>query len=507
MQPRLTRRAAFAAPLLFAPGALRAQQPGGRRGTLRYATLGLDTADPHRHTGSIAVQQVYAEALTSIGPDGGVEPFLAERFDLSEDGRVATFTLRPNVAFHDGSVMDAAAVAANIVRVRDRVRGGWLASTMRLVENVETPDTRTVTLRLSEPYAPLLTSLSELWILSPRSPGWDGTITRPSGTGPFLFGQWQPNVRLVAPANPSYWRPGQPHLEAVQFDLRGETDKALALRSGDLHIADVSHAAAGQLRSDPRFTVAGLRDTTWYFLSFNNRRPRAPFDDLRVRRAIAHAMDKPAFMRFQAGEAGVPTNQMVAPGNLYFDQALHNADPYARPDMERARALLAEAGVDPARTRTVEMVTWQTPYAQVAVQTLRRLGFTVNHLALDDLGTQRRLGQYDWDVTCMASGPRADIYLRFVRLMSDGPNPVLWGGIQDPELDRLIKAGAAEPRDEARKRLYGQAFARVMDRHYFVVLGHAAEQIAWRAEVQGYTTGFTWASHRADGGVAATRLA
>ncbi|NCY24617.1 MAG: ABC transporter substrate-binding protein, partial [Alphaproteobacteria bacterium] len=74
-------------------------QAGPRRGILRYATLGLDTADPHRHTGSIAVQQAYVEALTSIGPDGGVEPFLAERFAVSEDGLTATFHLRPGVMF------------------------------------------------------------------------------------------------------------------------------------------------------------------------------------------------------------------------------------------------------------------------------------------------------------------------------------------------------------------------------------------------------------------------
>jgi ABC-type transport system substrate-binding protein len=252
--------------------------------------------------------------------------------------------------------------------------------------------------------------------------------------------------------------------------------------------------------------VAGLRDTTWYFVSFNNRRPRAPFDDPRVRRAVAHAMDKPGFMRFVAGESGTPTNQMVAPGNLYFDEALHRADPYAAPDLDRARALLREAEVDPARTRC-ELVSWQDPYAQVAVQAVRRLGFNVTHTALDDIGAQRRLGQYDWDLACLASGPRADIFLRYVRLMSDGPNPGLWGGIQDPELDRLIRAGAAEPDQDRRRTLYGQAFARVIDRHYFVVLGHAANQIAWRSEVQGWTPGFTWASHRADGGLAVTHLA
>lgn len=498
----ISRRLALA--LLATPAVARAQE-APRRGTLRYATLGLDTADPHRHTGSIAVQQVYAEALTSIGPDGGVQPFLAERFEVSEDGRIARFTLRQGVQFHDGVPLDAEAVAANILRVRDKVRGGWLAGAMRLVERVETPDPRSVTLHLTEAYAPLLTSLSELWILSPRSPGWDGTITRPAGTGPFLFGQWQPNVRLLAPANPRYWRAGRPHLEAVQFDLRGDVDKGLALRAGDLHIAEVTPEVAGQLRADPRFGVQGLRDTTWYFLSFNNRRPRPPFDNPLVRRALAHALDKPGFMRFVAGEAGIPTNQMVAPGNLYFDQALHDADPYRAPDLDRARALLREAGVDPAATR-LELVSWQEAYAQAAVQMIRQLGFQVQHTALDDIGAQRRLGQYDWDLACMASGPRADYYLRWVRLLSDGPNPVLWGGIQDPTLDRMIRSGAAEPALAPRRAHYAEAFRRVLDRHYFVVFGHAANQIAWRSEVQGYSTGFTWSPHRADGGLAETRL-
>jgi len=490
--------------LLAAPS-LAAAQEAPRRGTLRFATLGLDTADPHRHTGSIAVQQAYVEALTSIGPDGGVEPFLAERFEISEDGRTARFSLRQDVVFHDGSPMDAAAVAANILRVRDKVRGGWLAGAMRLVERVETPDAGTVELHLAEPYAPLLTSLSELWIVSPRSPGWDAAITRPAGTGPFQFGQWQPNVRLLAPANPRWWRPGQPHLEAVQFDLRGDVDKGLALRAGDLHIAEVTQDVAGQLRADPRFVVQGLRDTTWYFVAFNNRRPRPPFDNPLVRQALGHALDKPAFMRFVAGEAGVPTNQMVAPGHQNFDPALHAADPFRAPDLDRARALLREAGVDPARTR-IELVSWQESYAQAAVQMVRRLGFQVTHTALDDIGAQRRLGQYDWDLCCMASGPRADVYLRWVRLLSDGPNPVLWGGIQDPVLDRLIRAAATEPAAGPRRARYAEAWARVQEKHYFLVLGHAANQIAWRAEVSGFTTGFTWSPHRADGGLAATRL-
>jgi len=91
--------------------------------------------------------------------------------------------------------------------------------------------------------------------------------------------------------------------------------------------------------------------------------------------------------------------------------------------------------------------------------------------------------------------------------MSDGPNPVLWGGVQDPEFDRLVKAAVAEPALEKRKALYLDAWRRVLGGYYTVVIGHAANQIAMRKEVQGYEPGFTWSPNWATGGVAQTWLA
>jgi peptide/nickel transport system substrate-binding protein len=475
-------------------------------GVLKYATLGLDTADPHRHTGSIAVQQIYAEALTSISADGSVEPFLAESFDISPDGKMYTFRLREGVTFHNGDVMTAADVLANIERVKTKVAGGWLASAMKLVDTVTAPDGRTVVLTMREPYAPLPNLMSELWIVSPKSDGWEDTIKTPICTGPFRFGEWQPKVKLTAPAHTTYWRKGMPYLSAVEADLRDDVDKALALRAGDMDVVYVRADIAKQLAADPNFAVKPLKDAAWFFVAFNNRKPRKPFDDPRVRQALAYAVDKAAFMNFAAAGSGVVTNQMVLPGNLYFDQSTHDADVHAKPDLDKARALLKDAGVDPAK-ETIEFVSWQENYPQVIVQMVRKLGFKVNHVALDDLGAQKRLGQYDWDMNCMSSGPRADIFLRYVRMMSDGPNPVLWGGIQDAELDRLVKAAVAEPALDKRKALYLDAWHRVMDKYYVVVLGLAANQIAMRAAVKGYEPGFTWSPNWASGGVAQTWLA
>ncbi|QRM33020.1 ABC transporter substrate-binding protein [Microvirga sp. VF16] len=476
-----------------------------RKGVLKYATLGLDTSDPHRHTGSIAVQQAYVEALTSIAANGAVEPFLAESFDVSPDGLVYTFKLRPNVKFHNDDVMTAADVAANFERVKSKVKGGWLVTAMKLVTAIETPDDRTVVVRLSAPYSPFLNLLSELWILSPKSEGWDETIKTPLGTGPFTFGTWQPKVKLTAPAFADYWKSGQPKVKQVEFNLRDDSDKSLALRAGDLHIISVERDEVETLKGAGAAEITVLKDTTWYSIAFNNRKPRKPFDDIRVRQALALAVDKAAFMKFVGGDKGVVTNQIVAPGNVYFDQAFHDADGFKKADLDTAKRLLAEAGVNPVE-HTIEFVSWQDAYAQVVVQMVRKLGFKVNHVALDDIGAQKRLGQYDWDMNAMGSGPRSDIFLRFVRLMSDGPNPTLWGGIQDSELDNLIEAGVQEPDAAKRKAKYLEAMKRIEAKGYFYVLGHAPSLIAVRRGVSGYEPGFTWASHWASGGIAQTSV-
>ena len=286
----------------------------------------------------------------------------------------------------------------------------------------------------------------------------------------------------------------------MHFDLRDGTDKSLAIRSGDLDVAYVSKDAAEDLQRAGAAVIEGLKDSAWYFLSFNNRKPRKPFDDIRVRKALAHCIDKPGFMNFVGGSRAQTSNQFVGANNFYFDRALYEADEFKKPDLEKAKALLKEAGVDPSKY-TVVFVSWQVPYAQIAVQMIRRLGFKVHHVALDDIGTQKRLSQYDWDLTVMSSGPRSDIYLRYVRLMSEGPNPVLWGGIQDPTLDKLI-AEAAETTDaQARRTAYLKAFKRVMEKGYFYVIGLTPDLIAIRKGVTGFHTGFTWACHWADGGV------
>ncbi|AZG08401.1 ABC transporter substrate-binding protein [Pigmentiphaga sp. H8] len=502
---KLLAMSATAGPLAM-PGLLHAQNaPTPRRGgTLKVALLGLDTADPHRHAGSIAVQQVYVETLTSIGDDGTVRPFLAERIDASEDGRTYTFHLRKNVRFHNGRAMTSADVKANFERVRDKVKGGWLSGAMKLARNIDTPAPDVLRVELANAHAPFLNLLSELWIVAPESEGWNETIRRPIGTGPFKFGTWQPDVSFQAPAFDQYWQAGLPYLDALEFDLRGDRDNSLSLRAGDLHLAHVGNDKLDSLAKD-RMGIQFLKDTAWYFLSFNNRKPRPLLQDARVREAISLAVDKQAYMKFVVKTA-VVSDQPVRPNTYFWDRELEQRDPHAKPDLARARELLKSAGVEPSK-ETLKVVSWQSDYAQVAVQMVRQLGFKIDHQALDDIGAQRLLAQYDWDLAPFHSGPRADVYLRYARLLSDGPSPMLWGGIQDKELDALIGAAVSSPSTQKAREGYLQAWKHVMDKRYTLGLGHAADAIGVAPKVRGYETGYTWSQNRVDGGLARTWLA
>ncbi len=497
--------AMLATTAMASPATSAADPAAQRGGVLQIALLGLDSSDPHRHAGSIAVQQIYVETLTSIADDGRVQPFLAERYEVSEDGKRYVFHLRDDVQFHNGRPLNSADVKANFDRVSQKVTGGWLSGAMKLVRSVQTPDSKTVVVELEKPYAPFLNLISELWIVAPESAGWDDHITQPIGTGPFKFGRWQPDVQLSAPRFDQYWQKGLPYLDEVVFDLRGSRDNSLGLRAGDVHIGYVGNDKIEGLKK-AGFDVQTLKDTAWYFLSFNNRNPSELMANPLVREAIASAIDKKAYMNFVAGQAGMPSNQPMRPGTYYWDQSIEQGDKLAAPNLERARALLAQAGVKPS-DHTLKIVSWQRDYSQVAAQMVRALGFKIDHQALDDIGAQKLLGQYQWDLAPFNSGPRADVYLRYARFLSNGPSPMLWGGIQDEKLDAMIAAAVSSPNSDAARANYLDAWRHMIDKQYTVGIGHAADTIAVAPAVRGYQTGYTWSQNRVDGGVARTWLA
>ncbi|MDB5529247.1 MAG: transporter substrate-binding protein [Devosia sp.] len=496
---------ALAATLLIGQAALPALPVAAQEygGTLHLNWGTLDTTDFHRHTGTISLPHPFAETLTSIAKDGSPKPLLAESWTVSDDGLTYTFKIRQGVKFHNGRIMTAKDIQANFERIRDKVEAGWLTTAMTHVASFETPDDATFIVKMSSPFSPFLNLIAEAWILAPESPGWDDVITQPIGTGPFTFDSWTPQLVLKGSKFPDYWMKGKPYLDAVEFDVRETADPTLGLRAGDYDVADVPLDKI-ELLKGAGFDIQFLGGTSWNFVSFNNRNPRPPFDNVRIREALEWAIDRNQFSTILSGKYGEPGNQPVGKDNFFFDADLAANDLHNAPDLEKAKQIIAEEGIKPADYNLYVVTTAGSKFGPLVSQVLRQLGFGVNMKTFDDLGYQRALSEFDWDIYPGGSGARNDIFLRYVRMMSDGPNPGLWGGIQDPALDALINQAASNPDPDASRKLYLDAWKLVMDKHYTFGINQAPSAFGISPKVHDFTVGFNNSAHRVDGGLAFT---
>jgi peptide/nickel transport system substrate-binding protein len=280
-----------------------------------------------------------------------VEPSLATSWDISDDGTVYTFSLREGVSFHDGSPFNAEAVVFNFDRmlVEDHPyhdTGPFpLSFFFSAVQDVEALDDMTVQFTLNAPYAPFLSNLAYPTglIVSPAAVMEHGAEfgRHPSGTGAFVFEEWRANEAVVVTGNADYWG-GAPALEAVVFRPITDANTRVAemLAGGIDMMVEVPPVALSEFGGDGFQIVEQAGPHVW-FLILNAL--EGPFADVRVRQAANYAINKEAIvndvLEGTAAVAAGPTPPAFA--WAYNDEL----EPYPY-DPDRARALLAEAGVE-----------------------------------------------------------------------------------------------------------------------------------------------------------------
>jgi len=484
------------------PGASSTQAPTVQRsGTLLLRDT-PQTQDLHRQTGTMPSPSLIADTPTAIDVNGETQVYLLEKFEAPDASNYA-LTFKPGTKFHNGRELTSEDVKLNLERIAG-TEGAWLTSVTNGIESIETPDDYTVSIKLSTPYSPMLSLLSELWLLAPESPGWDSTITTPIGTGPFMWNKWVPNDRIYLDAFPDYWQSGRPMIEKIEVkNLEGDTMPALL--AGDIHLAGIPVDQRQMVGSNPDIELQLEKATSWQFLSFNNRSPRAPFDDIRVRQAMGYALDKAALNDFANGDTGMVADQMAPPNSFYWSGDI--VDPFAKPDPAKARELLSAAGIAEGTLKPVMPVNTNPAQPEVVAAQLREIGVEPVLEVADDVTTEIRLQEYDWDLYYAGSGTRSDIALRYVRMMSDGPNPGLWGGPQNADYDKYVREAWASVDPEERRARYLDAWKVVTDNLFTIVTYHKANTTAIRKEVKGWQTGAMANFNRIDGGVSHITIA
>ena len=304
---------------------------------------GLDpTIAPAAAIGEIVHYNVL-EGLAKVNVDGSVTPLLAESWTMDPDGKSYTFRLKKGVKFHDGEAFDASDVKFSFERAKDdKSTNKAKKAVFDNIRRIDAPDAHTVILTLENADPNFLFRMGEntAVILDPKSAA--GTATQPIGTGPFTFDDWKKGNSVSLKKWPGFRDAKNVKIERVTFRfINDPAARVAALLAGDIDGVPRLDApqALKQLQGDKRFTVA-IGDTAGKgILAINNK--KKPFDDVRVRRAIAQAIDRKAFIDGVLEGLGKPIGSHFAPTDAgYID--LTSAAPY---DVEKAKALLKEAGV------------------------------------------------------------------------------------------------------------------------------------------------------------------
>lgn len=494
-----------------------------RGGTLVYA-ISADPGTSNQVSTTGATDHMLAgliyEGLTTIAEDFSPQPCLAESWEISEDGLTFTFHL-VEARWHDGEEFTSSDVKFTLEEVTPNYSARFSA-VAEIIESIETPDDRTVIIKLSSPYGPFLFSLSayvganilpEHLFRDTNVLDNPASLEAPVGTGPFKLTQWVRGDRIVLDRNPDYWQADLPYLDQIIIRIIPDgNSRVLALQSGEVDFVYYYFYPPSRVQeaiNDPRLQTREQSIPQTKVLIFNLR--EAPFDDVRVREAVFRATNRSHIKQIVYHNLGnMMKNHMDSRLAWAHDPDIDLDEMYPY-DIEAAAALLDEAGY-PADSRghrfDVRLAYDSTDpewgrMAQILAAMWSEVGINVVYqgnpraVMLEQVFTD-----WNFDVTLQAYSTAGDPALGVARLYVSSAiekRPFLnVSGYSNPEVDALFSDGMTESTTEGRGGAY-KAVAPILARDIpLLPLWETASFNVASADVKGpwaYSTGYThWES-------------
>jgi ABC-type transport system substrate-binding protein len=440
--------------------------------------------EPWRHTGTAAgaVKQLIFRGLTSFGPDGQLRGELAESWEPSgETGWV--FRLRDAV-FHNGAPVTAEDVKWTIEQVAAEKSTAYLKGEFQGVQEIRTPDQRTVHLVMKEP-----TVTVPLWFANFNMPIIArGTTENPVGAGPFVLKGQERGVALDLEAFDRFFKPDLPKLKSIRFVAYADENlRVAALQAGDVDIIDyVPWQSMDAIEADQKLKLTTVNGP-FMGLIFNGR--TGPFTDARVRQAVAFAVRREEIVKAAFFGRGAPLEGIpLTPGTPYFDEARSR---HWRYNPKHAKALLADAGVPNGFSCTLLSTAQYGMHkqtAEVVQQHLTEIGIQVK-LNLPDWATRLTLGgrgQYDFAVvgdSALNPDPDGIAFL----LDAELPESISRSyGMSTPKLHELFVQGRSIFDPAKRREIYAQMEQEALEQATFVGLAWRSQGYAMAKKVEGF---------------------
>lgn len=475
--------------LLASPIPALAQKPGG---TLVQITQPEPPTLASYISTSGPIGQVTAkiyDGLLEYGFDLKPRPALAESWEVSPDGKTVTFRLRGGVKFHDGKPFTSEDVRFSVMDVLKKVHPRGI-STFREVTEIETPDPKTAVFKLANPAPYLLSALSGYESpMIPKHVFGTGDIrshesaNKPVGTGPFKFVEWRRGEFVRLDKNPDYWRQGRPYLDriVVRFVPDSATRTAL-LERGEAHVAGFGAVPYNDVKKLGSLPTIEVTTKGYEMISpivelvLNTKKP--PFDNDKVRQAIAYAVDRRfaidnVWFGFGKPATG-PISSNFAPSGIYTAEVKS----YDVPDrIQVANKLLDEAGLARKADGTrFEIVHDMTPYGEewqrfgeAVQQQLAAVGVKAT-LRYEDVATWLKRVYSDYDFNLSSNflynlpdpviGVHRSLHSNAIKQGTVFVNGSRWSS---PETDELMNKATVEFDQAKRNALYHELQKRAVE--------------------------------------------
>ncbi|TFV51213.1 ABC transporter substrate-binding protein [Bradyrhizobium niftali] len=404
------------------------------------------------------VTELLYSNLTRLKPDMTVEPDLAMSWEPNATLTEWTFKLRPGVTFHDGSPLTADDVVATINAILDPKTASPGRTNVGPIKEVAAVDPLTVKFTLAGAYADLPVALTYLnaRIVPAKVIAGDlaSLSTTANGTGPFKLASYEPDRRIVVERNPAYYDPARPYLDRIELLVYPDrTAEASAMISGEIDLL-LTTAPGEYERLAKADGVKALRTPSGQFLNINLGCDQKPFNDVRVRQALALVVDREATVGFVAGGYGTPGNDTPLSSAYHFYKNI----PLKKPDIATAKKLLADAGYPNGIDLTLVASDRPSTRTQLGVavrEMAAAAGFRINvqtmpHATyLDQVWKKGNfyVGFYNMQ-------PTADAVFKLLYTSDAAWNETHWN---NADFDAVINAARVETDEAKRTALYAKA--------------------------------------------------
>lgn len=440
----------------------------------------LDSLDPHNadYAGTREVLFNIFEGLVKATPEGEIEPAVAESYEISEDAKKITFTLRDGITFHDGNAVTAEDVKYSIDRYAD-IQGE--ESAFSNIEDVVIADDKTIEVLLKEPSTEFVYELTSAIVPKANEASFD---TNPIGTGPFRYVSSKPGENLVVAKYDGYWKDNCPYLDEVTFQV--VTDAKMAVTYLNAGTIDIYQYLTGDQVAAINDNYNILEGSVNYVQGMFLNNAVEPFNDVRVRQAIYYAVDRDLIneMIFNGKSHIIGTN-MIPASKKYYNAETEKTYTH---DIAKAKELLAEAGYPNGFSFTITVPNNYAPHestANIIAENLAEVGIQAKPVLVEfntwysDTYVDRK-----YEATVVAVDGRLAPSTFFSKNLSTASNN--FTNYNNPKFDEVYAKATATTDADEKVKLYGELQQILADDAASIYVQDPSNLVAVNKNLEGY---------------------